>query len=95
MSFLLPKILETGKNVFISNSHIITIKIYYEKSTIEMWQKIIDDHRVSSVLVIFNNFLLVDATDRSKIRSDQKRFFIALSKTRKKHKTLQILGFYH
>ena len=33
----------------------------------------------SSVLVVFNNFLLIDATDRSKIRSDQKRFFIALS----------------
>ena len=32
-----------------------------------------------SVLVVFNNFLLIDATDRSKIRSDQKRFFIALS----------------
>ena len=25
------------------------------------------------------NFLLIDATDRSKISSDQKRFFIALS----------------
>ena len=33
----------------------------------------------SSVLVVFYNFLLIDATDRSKIRSDQKRFFIALS----------------
>ena len=33
----------------------------------------------SSVLVVLNNFLLIDATDRSKIRSDQKRFFIALS----------------
>ena len=33
----------------------------------------------SSVLVVFNNFLLIDATDRSKISSDQKRFFIALS----------------
>ena len=33
----------------------------------------------SSALVVFNNFLLIDATDRSKIRSDQKRFFIALS----------------
>ena len=32
-----------------------------------------------SVLVAFNNFLLIDATDRSKIRSDQKRFFVALS----------------
>ena len=33
----------------------------------------------SSVLVVLNNFLLIDATDRSKISSDQKRFFIALS----------------
>ena len=44
-----------------------------------MWRKIIDDHWVSSVLVVFNNFLLIDATDRSKIRIDQMRFFIALS----------------
>ena len=27
----------------------------------------------SSVLVVLNNFLLIDATDRSKISSDQKR----------------------
>ena len=33
----------------------------------------------SSVLVVFNNFLLRDATARSKISGDQKRFFIALS----------------
>ena len=32
-----------------------------------------------SVFVVFNNFLLIDETDRSKISSDQKRFFIALS----------------
>ena len=32
-----------------------------------------------SVWDAFNNFLLIDATDRSKIISDQKRFFIALS----------------
>ena len=32
----------------------------------------------SSVLVVFNNFLLIDATDRSKISSDQKRLFLAL-----------------
>ena len=32
----------------------------------------------SSVWDIFINFLLIDATDRSKISSDQKRFFIAL-----------------
>ena len=30
------------------------------------------------MLVVFNNFLLIDATDRSKISGDQKRFFIAL-----------------
>ena len=28
---------------------------------------------------VFNNFLLTDATERNKISSDQKRFFIALS----------------
>ena len=32
-----------------------------------------------SVYAVFNNFLLIDATDRSKISSYQKRFFIALS----------------
>ena len=32
-----------------------------------------------SVWDVFNNFLLIDATDRGKISSDQKRFFIALS----------------
>ena len=31
-----------------------------------------------SVWDFFNNFLFIDATDRSKISSDQKRFFIAL-----------------
>ena len=33
----------------------------------------------SSVWCVFINFLLIDATDRSKISGDQKRFFIALS----------------
>ena len=32
-----------------------------------------------SVWDVFNRFLLIDTTDRSKISSDQKRFFIALS----------------
>ena len=32
-----------------------------------------------SVWDVFNNFLLIEATDRSKISCDQKRFFIALS----------------
>ena len=33
----------------------------------------------SSVWVVFNNFLLIDATDRSKISSDQKCVFFAVS----------------
>ena len=33
----------------------------------------------SLVWVVFNNFLLIDATDKSKISNNQKRFFIALS----------------
>ena len=33
----------------------------------------------SSVWVVFNNFLLLDATDRSKISSDQKRLFFDVS----------------
>jgi len=32
-----------------------------------------------SVCDVFNNFLLIDATDGSKFISDQKRFLIALS----------------
>ena len=32
-----------------------------------------------SVWDVFNKFLVIDATHRSKISSDQKRFFIALS----------------
>ena len=31
----------------------------------------------SSVLVVFNNFFLIDATDRSNIISNQKRLFLA------------------
>jgi len=33
----------------------------------------------SSVWVVFNNFLLIDATDRSTISSDQKRLFFAVN----------------
>ena len=33
----------------------------------------------SSVWDVFNNFLNIDATDRRKISSDQKRLFIAVS----------------
>ena len=32
-----------------------------------------------SIRVVFNNFLLIDATDRSKISSGQKRLFFAVS----------------
>ena len=109
MSSSLTKILETGINFFISNSQIITIKTYYEKSTIykcgerqsmtigcNIWMICLNLNWFfcglssmlhlsefvwtlrTSVLVVFNNFLLIDATDRNKISSDQKRFFIAL-----------------
>ena len=76
MSSSLPKFLETGINVFISNSQIITIKTYYEKSTI---YKCGERYVSMSVCDVFINFLLIDATDRSKISSDQKRLFSALS----------------
>ena len=33
----------------------------------------------SSVSVVFNNFILIDATDRSKISNNQKRLFFAVS----------------
>ena len=33
----------------------------------------------SSAWVVFNNFLLIDAIDRRKISSDQKRLFFAVS----------------
>ena len=33
----------------------------------------------SSVLVVFNNFLLINATDRSKISSDRKRLFFTVN----------------
>ena len=33
----------------------------------------------SSTWVVFNNFLLIDATDRNKISSDQKRLFFIVS----------------
>ena len=46
-----------------------------------MRQKIIDDYCLCNISMICLklNFLLIDATDRSKLSSDQKRFFIALS----------------
>ena len=51
-----------------------------------MCRKIIDDYRFvwtlrSSVYAVYNNFLIIGATDRSKISSDQnqKRLFFALS----------------
>ena len=33
------------------------------------------DMKLIFLQVVFNNFLLIDTTDRSKISSDQKRFF--------------------
>ena len=106
MSSSLPKIFETGINVFISNSQIITIKTYYiykcgerKSMTIgcNIWMICLKlnwfFYGISrmlqfsqfvwtpcySVWDVYNNFLLIDATDRSKISGDPKRFFIALS----------------
>ena len=84
-------ILETGINVFKSNYQIMKNKKYYKISTIRMHRKIIYDPSLilqlsefvwtlrSSLFVVFNNFLLIDTTDRSKISSDQKRLFFAVS----------------
>ena len=110
LSSSLSKILETGINVFKSNSQIMKNSKYYKISAIykcvekysmtivcNIWMICLELNRFvydpswmlhlfefvrtlrSSVLVVFNNFLLIDATARSKISSDQKRFFIALS----------------
>ena len=46
----------------------------------------------SSVWIVFNNFLLIDATDRSKISSDQKRLFFATVHI-KKNQTLRKYSF--
>ena len=51
---------------------------FYSRSRILRFSQFVWALR-SSVWDVFNNFLLIDATDRSKISSDQKRFFIALS----------------
>ena len=108
MSSSLSKILETGINVFKSNSQIMKNTKYCEISTINecveklsmtivcnIWMICLELNwfvydpgwmlHLSEFVwtlrssVVFNNFLLIGATDRSKISSDQKRFFIALS----------------
>ena len=42
--------------------------------------------------LIVNNFLLIDATDRSKISGDQKRFFIAFFTNTPFKKAVQAVG---
>ena len=39
------------------------------------------DMKLIFLQVVFNNFLLIDTTDRSKISSDQKRFFFAVPRS--------------
>ena len=48
--------------------------IFYGLSSILQFPQFVWALR-SSVWDVLNNFLLIDATDRSKISSDQKRFF--------------------
>ena len=64
----------------------LTVKNQFNfKQIIQILQPVVIDYLSPSkalsysVWDVFNNFLLIDATDRSKISSDQKRFFIALS----------------
>ena len=85
------KILETRINVFKSNYQIMKNKKYYKISTIyECLEKIFTIrvlycnflnlyHAAFFAICRFNNFLLIDTTDRSKISSDQKRLFFAVS----------------
>ena len=95
MSSLLSKILETGIKVFKTIYEcveklimiiccniwmICLIKLIFLRS--ESWMQQLSEFLLmlrSSVCVVFNNFFLIDATDRSKISSDRKRLFFAVS----------------
>ena len=84
MSSLLPKILETRINVFISNSHLndlfeIELIFYGLSRKLQFFEFV---WTLSySVWDVFNNFLRTDATDTSKISSDRKRFLSHLAYT--------------
>ena len=60
------------------NIWMICLEFFYDPSRILQLSEFVGTLR-SSVVVVFNNFLLIDATDRSKISSDQKRLFFAVS----------------
>ena len=51
---------------------------FYDPSWILQLSEFVWTHR-SSVWVVFNNFLLINATDRSKISSNHHRIFFAVS----------------
>ena len=101
----ITKILETGINVFKSNSQIMKntkimkYQLFTNASKNNRWLLFVISewfvlelnwfvynpswmlHLCSLVLVVFKNFLLIDATDRSKISSDQKHLFFAIAYT--------------
>ena len=52
--------------------------IFYDPSSMLQLSQFVWTLR-SSVKVVYNNFLLIDATDRNRISSDQKRLFFAVS----------------
>ena len=63
------------------NIRMICLKLngfFYDPSWMSQLSEFVSILR-SSVWVVFNNFLLIDSTDRSKISSDQKRLFCAVS----------------
>ena len=78
-----------GRYVLQYKSILTIYKILWNINFILLRRKIIDDYRLqlsqfvstlrSVVQVVFNNFFLMDATDTSKISSDQERLFFAVN----------------
>ena len=66
-----------GCNIFID---LFEIKLIFLRSKLHVTFFWICMDTTFLVLVVFNNFLLIDATDRSKISSDQKRFFYRIKR---------------
>ena len=94
MSSSLPKILETGIHVFKGNSQTIKklkkpydqCQLYRNASKNYRWLKVVIFNFftigvvwISSVWVVFNNLLLINATDSSNISSDYHRYFFDIS----------------
>ena len=71
------KIIDDYRNIWM-----ICLKLkwfFYGLSRMLQFSQFVWTLKSYSVWDVFNNFLLIDATDRSKISNNLKRFFIALS----------------